>query len=338
MEMLKNMCQFLSFRQVLYIFICIFFSTVLSCSSSGKKSNISFQELVHLSDGVYETESETKAQTVSDTASNTDTEKEPEIKEEKKYEEKEKKSTSERLSFLFVPFTSSQIDSEDISKVSVSIYEYAKLFNIDFIVLSGRFASIIDVTKESKGYTSVEISTKTGGVLITNKEFSSKNSNGFYTFPSFAIQIYSKQDEVDENIFESGSSKKNDVDYNSSVFSSMRSYKGPVLVFASPLEPSYFDDYVSLISLPDGYKIPFKFVYSFEENGFIDIYNSLRFSMNTIGFLHSGYTYISDNYKKRIDFVMCKNAIPESIEMVYLPHLSDKDGIKRYAIKGSVVI
>ena len=120
----------------------------------------------------------------------------------------------------------------------------------------------------------------------------------------------------------------------------MRSAGKPSLVFASPFETSYYDAAILPSAALGEIVAPVSgsFVQSFEENGYVDAYNSIRYSAPTIGSAHPGFTYGDENGNFRIDFVFFKGMLPASADTYYISGLSDLQTVRRYAIMGEVAI
>ncbi len=239
-----------------------------------------------------------------------------------------------RLKYLFVPTAYSPFEGNALTS---AIVDYALNFNIDLIVITGsrsRVLPIINGFSQEKYPTTMIIQ---NGIVICNQDFLSR-SGGYIEFNDFAVQLY--QGEIKGSRFDSSAALKEPASYRSEAFEKLRSADKPSLVFASPFETSYYDAAILPSAALGEIVAPVSgsFVQSFEENGYVDAYNSIRYSAPTIGSAHPGFTYGDENGNFRIDFVFFKGMLPASADTYYISGLSDLQTVRRYAIMGEVAI
>ena len=241
----------------------------------------------------------------------------------------------ERIKFLFVPTACSSFDS---GKLARALKNYAELFDIDLIVVTGdrrRILPIINEFDQNKYATTMNMQ---HGLVICKQDFTTRSNPGYVEFRNFAVQLY--QGEITGDRFDPNASASASGAYLTRTFEKLGSVRKPSLVFASPLETSYYDTVVmpgdefdASDSLGNG-----TFVQDFESWGYVDAYNAVRYSAPTIGTAHPGFTYSDESGNFRIDFVLFKDMIPSFADTLYLSGVSDLENVRRYAVIGEMAL
>ncbi len=241
----------------------------------------------------------------------------------------------ERIRFLFVPTACSSFDS---GKLARSLRSYAEQFDIDLIVVTGDRGRILPIINEFDQNMFATTMIMQYGLVICKQDFTTRSNPGYVEFRNFAVQLY--QGEITGDRFDPGASAGGSASYSMKAFEKLRSVRKPSLVFASPLETSYYDTVV-MPGEEFGASDPLgngTFVQDFESRGYVDAYNAIRYSAPTIGTAHPGFTYSDEKGNFRIDFVLFKNMIPSFADTLYLSGASDLENVRRYAVIGEMAL